>query len=127
MESSEAPRIDKWLWAVRVYKTRSMATEACKSGRIKVEDVAVKPSREVREGMVISVHAGPITRTLKVVQLLHNRVGAKLVSDYMLDLTPAEEYAKLELIKQQPFKRPRGAGRPTKKERRDMDTWMGWD
>jgi ribosome-associated heat shock protein Hsp15 len=127
MDSSQAPRIDKWLWAVRVFKTRSMATQACKTGKIKVADMAVKPSREVKEGMVISVHTGPITRTLKVVQLLHNRVGAKLVSEYMQDLTPPEEFAKLELIKQQPFRRDRGAGRPTKKERRDIDTWLGWD
>lgn len=127
MDSSEAPRIDKWLWAVRVFKTRSLATEACKAGKVRVAENAVKPSREVREGMVISVQAGPITRTLKVVQLLHNRVGAKLVNEFMEDLTPAEEYAKLELIKQQPFRRDRGAGRPTKKERRDIDTWMGWD
>jgi len=127
MDSSEAPRIDKWLWAVRVFKTRSLATEACKAGKIRVAENAVKPSREVRQGMVISVQAGPITRTLKVVQLLQNRVGAKLVSEYMQDLTPEEEYAKLELIKQQPFRRDRGAGRPTKKERRDIDTWLGWD
>lgn len=127
MDSSEAPRIDKWLWAVRVFKTRSMATQACKAGKVKVDELAVKPSREVRREMIISVHYGPITRTLKVMELLHNRVGAKLVNEYMLDLTPPEEYAKLELIRQQPFRRDRGAGRPTKKERRDMDTWMDWD
>jgi ribosome-associated heat shock protein Hsp15 len=127
MDSGEAPRIDKWLWAVRVFKTRSMATQACKAGKVKVDELAVKPSREVRREMIISVHNGPITRTLKVLELLHNRVGAKLVNEYMLDLTPPEEYAKLELIRQQPFRRDRGAGRPTKKERRDMDTWMDWD
>lgn len=125
--SGEAPRIDKWLWAVRVFKTRSLATQACKSGKVKVEETAVKPSREVREGMVISVQTGPLTRTIKVTQLLHHRVGAKLVNEYLHDLTPEEEYAKLELIRQQPFRRERGAGRPTKKERRDMDTWLGWD
>ncbi|MEE4177185.1 MAG: RNA-binding S4 domain-containing protein [Bacteroides sp.] len=127
MESGEAPRIDKWLWAVRVFKTRSLATQACKTGRVKVDELPVKPSREVRRDMVISIHTGPIVKTIKVVELLHNRVGAKLVNEYMLDLTPPEEYAKLELIKQQPFRRQRGSGRPTKKERRDMDTWLGWD
>ncbi len=127
MELGQAPRIDKWLWAVRVYKTRSLATEACKSGKIKVDGVAVKPSREVREGMEIGVHAGPITRSLKVIKLLHNRVGAKLVGEYLHDLTPPEEYAKLKHAKEQPYRRPRGAGRPTKKERRDMDAWRDWD
>lgn len=127
MNSEQAPRIDKWLWAVRLFKTRSLATQACKAGKVKIEDVAVKPSREVREGLEISIQAGPVLKTVKVVKLLHNRVGAKLVNEYMHDLTPPEEYAKLELIKQQPFKRPRGAGRPTKKERRDIDSWQGWD
>lgn len=127
METSQAPRIDKWLWAVRVYKTRSLAIEACKSGKVKIDGVAVKPSREVREGMEIAVQIAPITRTLRVIKLLHNRVGAKLVNEYMQDLTPPEEYAKLELIKEQPFRRARGAGRPTKKERRDMDSWRDWD
>lgn len=127
MVSDEAPRIDKWLWAVRVFKTRSLATEACRTGKVKVDDLPVKPSREVRRDMVISIHAGPMVKTLKVIELLHNRVGAKLVSEFMQDMTPPEEYAKLELIKQQPFRRPRGTGRPTKKERRDIDTWLGWD
>ena len=127
MENSDAPRIDKWLWAVRLYKTRSLATQACKAGRIKVDDQPVKPSREVKKDMIITVQAGPLVKTVKVLELLNNRVGAKLVNEYMQDLTPPEEYAKLELIKQQPFRRPRGTGRPTKKERRDIDTWLGWD
>jgi len=127
MNSDQAPRIDKWLWAVRLFKTRSLATQACKAGKVKLEGMAVKPSREVREGMELSVQTGPILKTIKVMKLLHNRVGAKLVSEYMQDLTPAEEYAKLELIKQEPFRRQKGAGRPTKKERRDIDNWQGWD
>lgn len=127
MESGEAPRIDKWLWAVRVFKTRSLATQACKAGKVKVDDQPVKPSREVKREMVITVQSGPLVKTLKVLELLNNRVGAKLVSEYLQDLTPPEEYAKLELIRQQPFRRERGTGRPTKKERRDMDTWLGWD
>lgn len=127
METDQAPRIDKWLWAARVYKTRSLATEACRAGKVKIDGVAVKPSREVHQGMVIHVQSGPLTRTLKVIKLLHNRVGAKLVSEYLHDLTPPGEYAKLESIKDQPFRRGRGTGRPTKKERRDMDSWRGWD
>lgn len=77
--------------------------------------------------MIITLQQGPLKRTLKVVELLENRVGAKLVAQYMEDLTPQEEYQKLEAIKSQPFRRDRGAGRPTKKERRDMDEWLDWD
>ncbi len=127
MERSDAPRIDKWLWAVRAFKTRSQATEACRSGKVKVDEQAVKPSREVKRGMVVSVHRGPITQTFRVVELLKKRVGAKLVDKYMEDLTPEEEYRKLELIKSKPAARARGAGRPTKKDRRDLDSWFGWD
>ncbi|MDX9942369.1 MAG: RNA-binding S4 domain-containing protein [Bacteroidales bacterium] len=127
MESGEAPRIDKWLWAVRIFKTRSMATQACKAGKVRINNQPVKPSREVKREMVISIQTGPMAKTVKVLELLHNRVGAKLVNEYLQDLTPQEEYDKLELIKQQPFRRLRGAGRPTKKERRDMDNWLGWD
>ena len=127
MPEKEPPRIDKWLWAVRVFKTRSQATDACRAGKVKVDDVAVKPSREVKTDMLISVQTGPVKRQLRVTALLHNRVGAKLVPEYMEDLTPAEEYQKLELIRQNRQFRPRGSGRPTKKERRDIDDWLGWE
>lgn len=127
MEVNEELRIDKWLWATRVFKTRSMATRACKAGKVKVNGVTVKPSREVVPNLVISVQVGPITKILKVISLLQNRVGAKLVSQYLEDLTPADELEKLKL-KDELFKpRTRGSGRPTKKERREMDTWIGWD
>jgi ribosome-associated heat shock protein Hsp15 len=127
MESPASARIDKWLWAVRLFKTRSQATDACRAGKVKIGDVVVKPSREIKEGMQISIQQGPMQKVVKVISLLQNRVGAKLVENYMQDLTPAEEYQKLEALKKQPFLRPRGAGRPTKKERRDMDEWFDWD
>lgn len=127
MNAIAPPRIDKWLWAIRAFKTRSQATEACRSGKVKVDGQAVKPSREVRTGMVIFIQTGPVLRSIKVIELLHNRVGAKLVPIYMEDLTPAEEYHKLELIRASYVQRPRGSGRPTKKERRDIDSWLDWD
>jgi len=127
MDGNDDLRIDKWLWATRVFKTRSLATQACKTGKVKVNGLAVKPSRNVAVEMIITIQVGPITKTVQVLSLLKNRVGAKLVSQYLLDLTPAEELEKLKL-KTELFKpRPRGSGRPTKKERRDMDTWIGWD
>ncbi len=118
-------RIDKWLWAVRLFKTRSKATDACRSGKIKIDNEEVKPSREVRTGQMVSIHHGGITKTVKVIQTLEKRVGAKLVPHYLEDLTPQEEYHKLELMRQNPFAQRKG--RPTKKERRDIDQWFGWD
>jgi len=119
-----AVRIDKWLWAVRLFKTRSQATDACRAGKIKIDGDAIKPSREVKIGQEISIHLGPITKTAKVVGLLEKRVGAKLVPGYMEDLTPAEEYHKLELLRDNPLAQRKG--RPTKKERREMDDWFDW-
>ncbi len=127
MAKEESPRIDKWLWSVRLFKTRSMATQACRAGKVKVEDQAVKPSREVQRGMIITIQSGPLQRSVKVLELLDKRIGAKLVSQYMEDLTPDEEYQKLEIIKSQAGMRPYRKGRPTKKERRDLDQWFGWD
>lgn len=125
MAQTDAPRIDKWLWAVRIFKTRTLATEACRNAKVRVEDQPVKPSREIQEGMVISIQTGPIKRTIRVIAPLHNRVGAKLVGQYMEDLTPEEEYQKLEIIKSQSGYRPKRTGRPTKKERRELDEWFG--
>ncbi len=127
MSDSSAPRIDKWLWAVRLFKTRSVATQACRAGRVKVDGLAVKPSREVHEGMVIQVQTGPIQREVKVLGPIDKRVGAKLVSQHMEDMTPEEEYQKLEIARQQAGMRPFRKGRPTKKERRELDDWFGWD
>lgn len=94
MESSPAVRIDKWLWAVRLFKTRSQATAACAAGKVRIGDQPVKPSRTPRVGEVITAKVAGITRTVKVVELLEKRVGAKLVADYLEDLTPASEYEK---------------------------------
>lgn len=115
------------MWAVRLFKTRSMATQACRAGKVKIDDQAVKPSREVHTGMVINIQTGPILRTIRVTNLLNNRVGAKLVAEYMEDLTPPEEFQKLEIIKSQSGMRPFRKGRPTKKERRELDEWFGWE
>jgi ribosome-associated heat shock protein Hsp15 len=115
-------RIDKWLWCVRVFKTRSQATLACRSGKVKIGDEPVKPSREVKTGEVFSVSTEGLKRMLKVKALLENRVGAKLVEEFLEDLTPPEEYEKLKLRKDGGFgSRLRGLGRPTKRERREID------
>lgn len=115
-------RVDKYLWSVRLYKTRSQATDACRSGKVTINEQEVKPSREVKEGDIISISKDSIIRTIKIIQLLKNRVGAKLVDQYMEDLTPQEEYDKLVTIKSKKFEyRQRGLGRPTKRERRDID------
>ncbi|HNS16550.1 MAG TPA: S4 domain-containing protein [Bacteroidales bacterium] len=114
-------RIDKWLWAVRLFKTRNQASQACRAGKVKMDDQTVKPSREVRLSDIITVHLGFISRTVQVKALLTNRVSAKLVPDYALDLTPEEEYARQRVIRETNFElRERGLGRPTKKQRRDI-------
>jgi len=119
---SEGIRIDKWLWAVRIFKTRSQAGEACKSGKVKINEMPVKSSREVKVGDEIEINLKHIIRTVKVIGLLKNRVGAKLVEHYLEDLTPQEEYDKQKMKKDLNYEfRLRGAGRPTKKERRLID------
>ena len=118
----EEIRIDKWLWAVRMYKTRNQASEACRAGRVKIDGITVKPSRVVREGNRIEVTQPPLKRTVEVKALLKNRIGAKLVEDYLIDHTSKEEYEKLLFIREMKTEhRDRGAGRPTKKERRNID------
>src|SRR5207302_5175422 len=107
-------RIDKWLWAVRIYKTRSLATEACKLGRVTIAGQSVKPSRDVKINDLILAQTGQITRTIKVLGLLERRVGAKVVREYAEDLTPASELEKpRDPILQPLFSRPKGMGRPT--------------
>lgn len=118
-------RIDKWLWAVRIYKTRSIAAEACKKGHIMVRDKAVKPSFTIREGDIVQVKKSPITYSFKVLQCAENRVGAKLVPELMENVTPPEQYEALEMSRISGFiDRARGTGRPTKKERRSMDDFI---
>ncbi|MBC35669.1 MAG: RNA-binding protein [Bacteroidetes bacterium] len=112
-------RIDKWLWAVRVFKTRTMAGDACKSGKVKIDEIQVKASREVKVGDIISIHQGPITKTVRVTQVIKNRVSAKLAVNAMEDLTPPEEYERLKLMNELNYeRRDRGIGRPTKKDQR---------
>lgn len=115
-------RIDKFLWCVRLYKTRSISTEICRKGKVRSNDEPVKPSRVVKVSDEFTIHDHGIVRRIKVVELLSNRVGAKLVPLYIEDLTPAEEFEKLRILNSRGFEyRDRGAGRPTKRERRDID------
>ena len=115
-------RLDKYLWSIRVYKTRSEATAACNGGKVRLNGSEVKPSKAVKTGDTIVVRKGPVTYTFKVLQLIDKRQGAKLVPQYAENLTPAEELDKLHAPVETFFlKRDRGAGRPTKKDRRQMD------
>jgi ribosome-associated heat shock protein Hsp15 len=115
-------RIDKWLWAVRVFKTRNQAAAACKGGKVKIDGQTIKASREIKVGDEIEVSHGGLIRTVKVIALLKNRVGAKLVPDFMEDLTPQEVYDEHKLkTKVNVEYRQRGEGRPTKKERRIIE------
>ena len=123
----ETIRIDKWLLSVRVYATRSLATEECKKGRITIGGIAVKPSRVVKKGELILVRKNPVTYSYRVIELLGKRVGAKLVPEYLEDLTSPEELKKLDAAEGGAlFIRDRGAGRPTKKDRRDIDRVTEW-
>ena len=120
----EAVRIDKWLWAVRIFKTRTIAAEACKKGRVVVDNVSVKPSRMIRIGDVVHVKKPPITFSFEVVALSEKRMGAKLEPNFMKNVTSAKEYELMELNKLSGFiDRQRGTGRPTKKERRDLEQY----
>lgn len=115
-------RVDKWLWAVRIFKTRSLATDACKKSRVSVGGQTVKPSRTLRVGEVVTVRKPPVEYSFRVLALLNNRVGAKFVPEYMENVTPREQYELLELQRISGFvDRAKGLGRPTKKERRDLE------
>lgn len=114
-------RIDKWLWAMRVFKTRTLATDACKKGRVSVGGAVVKPSRPIHIGDVIDVRKPPITYTFRVLQLSGNRLGPKLVPEYVENITPQSQYDILEMSKISGFvDRRKGLGRPTKREGRDL-------
>ena len=115
-------RIDKYLWAIRVYKTRTDATDACNGGKIRLNGADVKPSKHVKSGDIIVVRKGAVTYTYRVIEPLDKRQGAQLVPKYAENLTPQEELDKLRAPVETFFlKRDRGAGRPTKKDRRQMD------
>ena len=118
-------RLDKYLWAVRVFKTRSDAADAIRNNRVLVNDAYAKPSREVKEGDIISVKKMPVTYSYKVLALVSSRQGAKNVPEYCLNITPQEELDKLHTPRETIFVfRERGTGRPTKKERRELDSLM---
>ncbi|MGB7841969.1 MAG: RNA-binding S4 domain-containing protein [Salinimicrobium sp.] len=118
-------RVDKFLWCVRYFKTRSLATEACRQGKVRVDEAIVKPSREVYPSDKISIRKNQINYQLEVLDLPSSRVGAKLVNLYITDVTPKEEFEKLELLKySRDYYRKKGTGRPTKKDRREIDDWF---
>ena len=122
MPASVDIRIDKFLWAVRLYKTRSQASEERRKGRISVNGIAVKPSRDISPGEVVTVKKLPVIYTYEVLQPIENRVSASLVENYIRDITPEEEKNKLVVARNTGFGiRPRGLGRPTKKDRRSLD------
>ena len=114
-------RIDKYLWAVRIYKTRTLSTEACKKGRVSVDDMPAKPSRTVMAGDVIQVKKMPVVYSFRVIDPIEKRVGAKIVENFVENVTPEDELHKLDLQDDFFIKRDRGTGRPTKKERRLLD------
>lgn len=130
-------RIDKWIWAMRIFKTRTIAAEACKKGRVMVGDVAVKPSRTVKPGDIVSVRKPPVTYSFRVKAVTETRLGAKLVPDYMENITPQSQLDLLDVIKISGFiDRRKGLGRPTKREGRQLeeftsqvfdDSTRGWD
>ena len=121
-------RVDKYLWAMRIYKTRSIATDACKCGRVKMNGAEVKPSRSFHVGDIFTVRKGPITYTYRILQLANNRLGAKMVPEYLQDITPKEQLEILELARYAAQSgRDRGMGRPTKKDRRDIEQFFSDD
>ena len=117
-------RLDKYLWAVRIFKTRSIAIDAIKNGKVKFNGDNVKPAREIKTGEIFTINIQHITKTVKVIDLLQNRVSAKEVDAFMEDLTPQAEYDKNKMSQARFVFRPLGIGRPTKKERRDIDDWF---
>lgn len=120
----EVARIDKWLWAARIFKTRSIAANACKNGRVMVGGVNAKPSRTVKVGDVVSVKKAPVTYSFKILKTIEQRVGAKLLPEIYENVTDAKQYELLEMSRISGFvDRARGTGRPTKKERRALDAF----
>lgn len=125
-------RIDKWLWAVRLFKTRTQAAEACKKGKVLIQNVPVKPSHLVKVGDVINIKRNPVLYSYKILKLAENRMNAKLVSDFMADVTTPDQRELIELGKiSKKMGRKPGSGRPTKKERRELDNFIeeptSWD
>jgi ribosome-associated heat shock protein Hsp15 len=122
---AEGTRIDKYLFAVRLYKTRSLASEECRKGKVTIGGMNVKPSRELKVGETIQLRRPPITRSYKIVALTESRMAAKMVPEFLVETTPASELEILEIQKNMSvYNRERGTGRPTKKERRDLDDFF---
>ena len=122
MATSSEARLDKWLWAARIFKTRTLAADACKNGRVAINGAQAKPSRAVKIGDSVSVRKPPITYTFKVLQAIEKRVGAKLLPEILENITAPEQYEILEMSRISGFvDRARGTGRPTKKDRRALD------
>lgn len=121
----DTARIDKWLWAARIFKTRSMAATACKNGRVVVNGVSVKPAHNIKLGETVSVKKPPVTWSFKVLKCIEQRVGAKLIPEVYENVTDAKQYELLEMNRISGFvDRARGTGRPTKKERRSLDAFI---
>lgn len=115
-------RIDKWLWAARIFKTRTMAAAACKKGQVSMKGASLKPSRLIKEGDIVDVRKPPVTYSFKVLQAIEKRVGAKLIPEVLENVTTPEQYELLEMSRISGFvNRAKGTGRPTKKDRRSMD------
>ena len=126
MAEKHNTRIDKWLWSVRIYKTRSLATEACAGGKVKIDDATVKASRNIEKNNIIQVRKGVVKYLYRIKKITEKRIGAKLVPEFLEDLTTEEELAKLKSAYKQTIQtREKGQGRPTKKERRMMDKMRG--
>ncbi|MBP6230528.1 MAG: RNA-binding S4 domain-containing protein [Paludibacteraceae bacterium] len=124
----EEVRIDKWLWAVRLFKTRTLAAEACRKGKVTIGKMTVKPSRNIRVGDIIEIKKPPILYAFKALALTESRMGAKLVPEYLENVTSEEQYALLELSKIAGFiDREKGSGRPTKKDRRSLESFFDTD
>ena len=133
LKYQETARLDKWLWAARIFKTRTLAADACKNGRVTVDGQTLKPARTVKVGEVVSVKKPPITYSFKILNAIETRVGAKLISEVYENVTDPKQYELLEMSRISGFiDRARGTGRPTKKDRRALDAFVdpamfGWD
>ena len=118
-------RLDKFLWSVRLFKTRSIATDECKKSRVKVNGLVAKPSKEINNSDIIEIKYHFYTKTIRIIAIPTQRVSAKLVNDFILDITPVEEYAKLDMIRENiSTYKPKWKGRPTKKDRRNIDEFF---
>ena len=122
---AENVRVDKWLWAVRIFKTRSQAAEACRKGHVSIDELPVKPSRTIHQGETIKIRKEQFVRSFKVLKLAEKRMAAKYVIDFLEDVTPPEELEIIEMKKNMRWiTREKGTGRPTKKDRRELDDFF---